>query len=332
MPNPEMHGVCDRLSPAGEPEPGMNDLAMDVLRRCAAGELSSAVALVRLLIACRDLDGLRLALAKLERTDGAADLQRAIERIRALVAQKSEGSALVLHMLEQEHALAEPDGQTDQVGHCRRLFDRLVERNAEASVALYSLGEPGLLDGATREVVGLLEQLGVLRPERDVLDIGCGIGRFARALADRVATITGTDISPRMLAAARQRCAGLANVSFIETSGRDLAPLAAGSFDAVLAIDVMPYLYRAGKALVATQFKEVARVLRAGGDFVILNLSYGGDLEFDRQDACRLAGAAGLCILRNGTSDLRLWDGTTFHLRKLETGAADQPTRFSMRP
>jgi hypothetical protein len=78
----------------------------------------------------------------------------------------------------------------------------------------------------------------------------------------------------------------------------------------------MPYLYRAGTALVVTHFAEVARVLRAGGDFVILNLSYRGDLELDRQDAHQLAAAAGFAILRNGTRDLELWDGATFHLRK----------------
>jgi SAM-dependent methyltransferase len=125
-----------------------------------------------------------------------------------------------------------------------------------------------------------------------------------------------------MLEAARQRCAGLPNVGFIETSGRDLAPLAAGSFDAVLAIDAMPYLYRAGLPLVTAHFREAARVLRAGGDFVVLNLSYRGDLELDRADVCRLAAAADLGVLRNGTADLRLWDGVTFHLRKPGTRAA----------
>ncbi len=294
----------------------MDVLAVDILRRCAAGELSSAVALVRLLIAYRDLDDVGLALASLERANGAADLHGAIEQIRALVAQNSEASALVLHMLEQEHAQAEAAGQADEVGGCQCLFDRLVGLNAAASVALYSLGEPGLLDAATREVVELLDQLGMLGPERHVLDIGCGIGRFEQALADRVATITGTDISPQMLKAARQRCAGLANVSLLETSGRDLAALAADSFDAVLAIDVMPYVWRAGAALVTRHFAEVARVLRAGGDFVLLNLSYRGDLARDRHDVCRLATEVGLRILRNGTMDLRLWDGVTFYLRK----------------
>jgi hypothetical protein len=65
-------------------------------------------------------------------------------------------------------------------------------------------------------------------------------------------------------------------------------------------------------------------VLRAGGDFVILNLSYRGDLELDRRDARDLADSAGLHLLRNGTMDLRLWDGVTFHLRKPGPGAAGE--------
>jgi SAM-dependent methyltransferase len=300
----------------------MDRVAVDVLRRSAGGELSPAVALVRLLIAYRDLDRLRAALAKLNQAASQPDLQGAIERLLGLLKGRSESSALVLYMLEQEAALARSDGEADEVGRCRGLFDRLVGMNVAASVALYSLGDAGLLDAATSEVVELLGQLAVLGPERHVLDIGCGIGRFERALADRVAMITGVDISPRMLEAARQRCARLANVRLIETSGRDLAPLAAGSFDAVLAIDAMPYVWRAGAALVAAHFAEVARVLRADGDFVILNLSYRGDLELDREDIGRLAAAAGLHVLRNGTMDLRLWDGVTFHLRKPGTAAA----------
>jgi SAM-dependent methyltransferase len=300
----------------------MDSVAVDVLRRCAGGELSQAVALVRLLIAYRDLDRVRAALAELNQAASQADLQGAIEAMQGLLNGRSESSALVLHMLEQESALARSDGEADEVGRCRHLFDRLVGMNAEASVALYSLGDAGLLDAATSEIVELLGRLAVLGPERHVLDIGCGIGRFERGLADRVATITGIDISPQMLEAARQRCAGLANVRFIETSGRDLAPLADGSFDLVLAIDAMPYVYRAGLPLVAIHFDEVARVLRAGGDFVVLNLSYRGALELDRHDAARLADAVGLRVLRNGTMDLRLWDGVTFHLRKPETGAA----------
>jgi SAM-dependent methyltransferase len=294
--------------------------AVGVLRRCAQGELSPAVALVRLLIAYGDVAALLAALDTIGSADRVA-IRHVVERIEGLLATYPQGSALVLDMLEAGRAAAGPD-EEDELERCRSLFDRLVGVDAAASVALYSFGDPELLDAATREVVELVERLGVLGPERRLLDIGCGIGRFEQALAPRVAAITGIDIAPGMIAAARQRCAGLPNVRFIETSGRDLAPFPARSFDTVLAIDTMPYVWRAGAALVASHFAEVARVLRDGGDCVVLNLSYRGDLELDREDARRLAEAARLRVLRNGTTDLRLWDGTTFHLRKPEQGAA----------
>jgi SAM-dependent methyltransferase len=312
----------------------LDDLAADVLRRCSKGELSPAVALVRLLIAYGDLDRLRAALA----APGAADRRPGVRaghaRVRNLLAANPQGGALVLEMLQDERVMA-GSGAADEVERCRRLFDRLVGESAEASVALYSLGSSRLLDAATREVVHLLDRLAVLRPERQVLEIGCGIGRFQHALAARVAGITGIDIAPRMIEVARRRCAGLPNVALAAISGRDLSPFPADAFDLVLAIDAMPYVHRAGMALVATHFEEVARVLRSGGDFVILNLSYRGDLELDRQDARRLAEAVGLSVLRNGALDLRLWDGATFHLRKPAGRSGrvpDQATRSSMRP
>jgi SAM-dependent methyltransferase len=291
----------------------LDDLATEVLRRCAGGELSPAVALVRLLIAYGDIDRLQSVLAAPGPSDRHPATRAAIARVRGLLACNPQGSALVADLLQEERAVPEA---ADEVERCRRLFDRFARASEEASVALYSLGKPELLDAATREVVQLLDRLAVLRPERHVLEIGCGIGRFQQALSGRVATITGIDIAPRMIEAARRRCAGLPDVTLLETSGRDLSPFPPGSFDLVLAIDSMPYVHRAGMALVATHFEEVARVLRQGGDFVILNLSYRGDLELDRQDAPRLAGSVGLRVLRNGTTELRLWDGVTFHLRK----------------
>jgi SAM-dependent methyltransferase len=294
----------------------MDAMAADVLRRCAGGEISPAVALVRLLIAYGDLDSVRAALANLAQADGDADLRGTTERMRDLIEGNPARSALVLDLLRQERLLAQAAGEADAVERCRRVFDRLVETNPEASVALYSLGEPGLLEAATAEVVELLESLGVLGPERQVLDVGCGIGRIAQALAGKVAAITGIDIAPGMIKAARRCCAGLPNVRLLQTSGRDLSPFPAAAFDLVLAIDALPYVYRAGTALVAAHFAEVARVLGPGGDFVIMNLSYRGDIGLDRKDARDLAEAAGLRVLRNGARDLRLWDGATFHLRK----------------
>ena len=112
-------------------------------------------------------------------------------------------------------------------------------------MALYSLGSPAILAAATTEVVARLGAWGLLGPEREVLDVGCGIGRFEVALAPQVAAITGIDLSPAMIEAARRRCAGLSNVRLLATGGRDLGAFGAESFDLVLAVDSFPYLYAA---------------------------------------------------------------------------------------
>jgi len=54
------------------------------------------------------------------------------------------------------------------IAFCERLFDWSVQQSEEASVALYSLGNPELLERATREIVVQLELVGELD---DVLDV-----------------------------------------------------------------------------------------------------------------------------------------------------------------
>ena len=310
---------------AGRELPQLDEV-VELVERCAAGELSPAVALLRLLMICGDAAAARATLEGLAGRDDVA----AIAAIQAVLRTHPDGGELVLRILEHERR---PDGAApdDEVARCARMFDRALRESAEASVALYSLGSPALLEAATAEVVALLDGLGVLAPGRRVLEIGCGIGRFQQALAGRVREIAGIDIAPGMIADARQRCAGLANVTLLQTSGRDLGAFAAAAFDLVLAIDSLPYVHRAGMALLETHFREVARVLRAGGDLVVLNLTYRGDLARDREDARRLAALGGLEVLRNGSRDLELWDGATFHLRK-SGGPSAQPRGRSLRP
>ena len=43
-----------------------------------------------------------------------------------------------------------------------------------------------------------------LTPEMKVLDIGCGGGRYALALAERVGYVVGIDVSPKMIENARE--------------------------------------------------------------------------------------------------------------------------------
>lgn len=76
-----------------------------------------------------------------------------------------------------------------------------------------------------------------------VLDAGCGSGRYAVALAQRGARVTGIDIAPAMLELARARAeaAGVADrCSFAQTSIEALGPDAGREI--VLAIGVLDYV------------------------------------------------------------------------------------------
>jgi hypothetical protein len=84
-----------------------------------------------------------------------------------------------------------------------------------------------------------------------------------------------------------------------------------------LAVDAFPYLYQAGGTeLVQRHVLGAARVLRVPGELVVLNLSYRSDPAADLADAQAFSRLSGLHLERAGTSDLRSWDGRTFHFRK----------------
>jgi predicted TPR repeat methyltransferase len=200
------------------------------------------------------------------------------------------------------------------VVHWAALFDRMAQASPEAGVALYGLGNPDLLGKATAEVVDCLRSWGLLGPEKALLEIGCGIGRFVAALSPEVGHVTGIDVSGVMIARARERCAGLANVTLEVTAGRDLDEFQARSIDVILAADVFPYLVQAGADLVQRHLSEAARVLKPGGSLVIFNYSYRGDADADRAELLERARQSGLRLSGTPPIAFTLWDASAFHL------------------
>ncbi|MEI9431567.1 class I SAM-dependent methyltransferase [Mesorhizobium sp. Cs1299R1N3] len=208
------------------------------------------------------------------------------------------------------------DDETD-AAVVRRLalsFDAAAAISQTASVQLASLGDEERLSATTEEVAAWLKEQDFTGTGRDILDIGCGIGRFERALAKAFNRMVGIDISSRMISIASDRCAALGNVELRQTSGLDLIEFDDSSFDCVLAVDSFPYLVLAGMA--ERHFDEIARVLKRPGWLALLNYSYRGSLLLDRADIGRLAEAHQLRVVINGEKPFRSWDGDAFLLAR----------------
>lgn len=136
----------------------------------------------------------------------------------------------------------------------------------------------------------------------DVLDVGSGDGVIAELLAPRARSLTCLDISERVVAAARERLAGVPRVR-VEVGDMHALPEPDGRYDLVLLLNALTYSTTPAQAIV-----EAARVLRPGGRLLATTLSrhahaaavkpFGHvNLGFRREDLRRHCQAAGLKVL-----------------------------------
>jgi SAM-dependent methyltransferase len=280
--------------------------ARQVLVDYIAGKVSAEIALMHLLLATGGLAPLQSCLQTLRATG-----REPLLRLAQLASEHPEGLAKAAGLVEA--GLTGASG-ADMLSATREQYDRAVAVAPEAAVALYSLGDPAILDRATSELVALLDDWGLLGTDRVALDIGCGIGRIERALAARLRHITGIDLSPAMIAEAKRRSIALANIDFLVCNGRELPQFSAAAFDLVVAIDSFPCVVAVSPEIARRYIGDAARLLRPDGTLAIFNYSYRGNPAADRAEITACAKAAGLRVLRNGTRDLALWDGTSFVL------------------
>ncbi|MCY3576232.1 MAG: methyltransferase domain-containing protein [bacterium] len=109
-----------------------------------------------------------------------------------------------------------------------------------------------------------------LRPDAEVLDIGCGSGTITIGLARRAGRVVGLDLSADVVDTARAHAddCGLSNASFEVGSVYEL-PWDDASFDVVYAHQVLQHLSDPVRAL-----REARRVLRPGGLVAVRDSDY----------------------------------------------------------
>ena len=108
--------------------------------------------------------------------------------------------------------------------------------------------------------------LGLLDDEWAVGDLGCGSAPVAAALAPFVRRVVAVDASRAMLAAARRRLDGAANVD-LRSGELEALPCEDGELDAAVLSLVLHYVPDPPAALA-----EARRVLRAGGRLLVVDM------------------------------------------------------------
>lgn len=108
-----------------------------------------------------------------------------------------------------------------------------------------------------------------------VLDVACGTGWHAIALAQAGYTVTGADLSARMIERARHNAAEMAvrQVHFIVAGFGQLRPSVEGLYDAVLCLgNSLPHVLT--DAQLHATLDDFAAVLRPGGLLLIQNRNF----------------------------------------------------------
>jgi predicted TPR repeat methyltransferase len=182
---------------------------------------------------------------------------------RALTADAEDrhGAVLRLMLLGAEKISTMPQA------YVRALFDQYAPKFEAALVGDLGYRGPALLFKA---VLAARHAVGKPAYFRRAIDLGCGTGLAAAAVAREVDRFIGFDLSPRMIE--RARSTGLYAELEVTDMLEGLRGRADGSAELILAADAMVY-----QSDLTQLFREAQRVLRAGGLLAFTVETHDGD-------------------------------------------------------
>lgn len=112
----------------------------------------------------------------------------------------------------------------------------------------------------------LLQRVGNIK-DKDTLDIGTGIGRWAKRLANRGGNVIGIDLDEKVI---QKNLEFYPDIKFVPMSCTDLT-FKDNSFDLVTSVTVLQHIpYEEQKRAI----REIVRVTRKGGHILILESAY----------------------------------------------------------
>jgi SAM-dependent methyltransferase len=128
----------------------------------------------------------------------------------------------------------------------RQIFGTIPDR--------YDAVRPGYPAAVLTEVLARVPDTGTIR----ILEVGCGTGQATRVFAALGQPILATDLSPALVAVARERLAAFPNVQFAVGAFEQL-PLPAGAYDLLVSAQAFHWVD------LTVGLPKALRVLAAGG-------------------------------------------------------------------
>ena len=169
----------------------------------------------------------------------------------------------------------------------------------------------------------VIDSLGLEPSASEMLELGCGVGRMTRSLAQRFKRVYAVDVSPEMVSRAQDYCPDLNNVSWEVVNGFDLSSISDSCMDFAFSFLVFQHVPQQDISL--GDIGEMLRVLKPGGAFLFQyngqtssDVGWKGRLIWGVLDRWRVPVLPGLFKIDTREAG-KTWDGAALTPEEVET-------------